>query len=98
MTNYKRGRNTEYKAVEILEAAGYIAFRSAGSHSPVDVVGIGPTGVRLIQLKRAKQGNSWKAEYEIAREQLQGLPKLPGVTREIWVWVDREGWVKQEVI
>jgi Archaeal holliday junction resolvase (hjc). len=98
VSNYTRGRDTEYKAVRTLEAAGYVAFRSAGSHSPVDVVAIGPTGVRLIQLKRAKQGKNWQAEYEVAREQLLALPKLPGVTREIWVWVDRDGWVKQEVV
>ena len=38
--NYVKGRAKEYKTVHELKDRGYIAFRSAGSHSPFDVVGI----------------------------------------------------------
>ncbi len=98
MTNYRRGVATEYKCIEVLEAAGYVAQRSAGSHGPWDVCAVGGCGVRLIQLKRVKQGGSWKGDYDLAVEQMRGLPDLPGVSREVWVWEDRVGWVKQEVV
>lgn len=97
MTNYRRGVEKERECQKILEAAGYETARTAGSHGPFDVIAVGPLGVRLIQLKRSADGN-WNQEYELAKEKLQQLPKLPFVSREIWIWVDRQGWVKQEVI
>jgi Holliday junction resolvase len=38
--NYVNGRRKEYKLVHALKEKGFIAFRSAGSHSPFDVVGV----------------------------------------------------------
>jgi len=95
-TNYKRGQKTEERACQELERVGYYASRSAGSHGIWDVVAVGPTGIRLIQCKRTKQ--YYQSDYEQAKEQLKGLPVLPGVSREIWVWRDNEGWVIQEVV
>ncbi len=41
--NYIKGRKKEYRKVSELKTLGCpIAFRSAGSHSPIDVVGINP--------------------------------------------------------
>ena len=40
-TNYKRGRRKEYKVCKQLRDEGFdIVFRSAGSHSPIDIVAI----------------------------------------------------------
>ena len=97
-TNYRRGTATEYKCVEALEAAGYEAQRSAGSHGAWDVCAVGPCGVRLVQVKRVKRGGSWRGEYQRAVEQMQGLPVLPGVSYEVWVWEDRRSWIVQEVV
>ena len=36
--NYVKGRRKEYKIVNDAKAKGFLAFRSAGSHSPIDVV------------------------------------------------------------
>ena len=36
--NYRRGYLAERKAVKLLELAGYTVARTAGSHSPFDVV------------------------------------------------------------
>ncbi|MDK2887927.1 MAG: holliday junction resolvase Hjr [Thermoanaerobacter sp.] len=96
-TNYRRGYLAERKAVKVLEAAGYVVARTAGSHSPFDVVAVGLGGVRLIQVKRVKYGGI-RAAVEAAKEELQLVPKLPGISREIWVWVDGEGWVAQEAV
>ena len=51
--NYEKGRRKEYKVVHEAKAKGHIAFRSAGSHSPVDVVDIDihERFIRLVQCK-----------------------------------------------
>lgn len=36
--NYNRGRALEYEVVKIFKDAGYIAQRTAGSHSVFDVI------------------------------------------------------------
>ena len=99
MTNYDRGRETEYKIMEVLNKAGYITFRTAGSHGPFDVGGIAPNGsVRFIQSKRSKKDNSWKSDFEKAVDQLRQLPRNPNISYEVWVWVDYNGFVKKEVV
>lgn len=98
MTNYKRGVETERKIMECLEAEGYIPFRMAGSHGIFDVGGIGPTGVRFIQSKRCKKKTGWEADYRKAKEAMEILPRLPGVSYEIWVWVDYKGFLLREVV
>ena len=59
--NYKKGANYERKIVNEARRKGFLAFRSAGSHSPVDVVVVNhKTGsLRLIQ---CKTGEMWKPE------------------------------------
>ena len=50
--NYLRGRSREYRTMNKLKEIGYkIVLRSAGSHSPIDVVGIKDNEIRLIQCK-----------------------------------------------
>ena len=42
--NYVRGRNFEYKVKKAYEEAGYLVFRTAGSHSPADLIAFPPLG------------------------------------------------------
>ncbi len=53
MTNYQNGSRYERKLVNEAKARGEIAFRSAGSHSPIDVITIDPIlkKINLIQCK-----------------------------------------------
>jgi Holliday junction resolvase len=95
--NYRRGYLAERKAVKVLEGAGYVLARTAGSHSPFDVVAVGPNGVRLIQVKRVKEGG-FTAILEAAREEIRQVPMVPGVSREVWVWLEGKGWVVQEAV
>lgn len=37
-TNYEKGRNAEYYVINILEKRGYKCVRSAGSHTPIDIL------------------------------------------------------------
>lgn len=54
--NYVSGRNFEYKVKKHLESRGYFVIRSAGSHSPVDLLAVNPTyyHILVIQCKHGK--------------------------------------------
>jgi len=58
-TNYKRGYALEQKVKHFYESNGYIVIRSAGSHSPIDLVAI-PTPeaigrrIQFIQCKKTQ--------------------------------------------
>lgn len=94
MTNYRRGIAKERELQKLLEESGYETMRTAGSHGLFDVIAFGPN-VRCIQVKRVERGNSWKREYELAKERLEQLRQFDGVSYEIWVWEDYVGWVKR---
>lgn len=71
-------------AKDILERAGYLVVRSAGSHGLFDLVAISPLGVRLIQVK-----SNYVGPVEI--ESLQEFKDCPhNSTREIWLFRDGE--------
>lgn len=94
MTNYKRGYETERKIVNELKKKGYLAVRTAGSHSLFDVIAINDKEVLLIQAKRTKKKYNWADENIYKFVELQ----VPGnVRKELWVWVDREGFTKLPV-
>ena len=55
--NYVKGRKKEYKLVHQLKDEGWdIVQRTAGSHSPVDIIAINKK-LRLIRLIQAKPDN-----------------------------------------
>ena len=68
--NYVKGRRKEYKIVHRHKALGHIAFRSAGSHSPVDVTAI-DTENKIIYFIQSKDGKISKRETE---EYLSQIP------------------------
>lgn len=53
-TIYRRGREKEYKLCRDERKKGNLAFRSAGSHSPIDIISIDAINkkIYLIQSKR----------------------------------------------
>jgi Holliday junction resolvase len=53
-TRYERGRNLEYRLKKQLEDEGYTVIRSAGSHSPVDLVAFNQEEVLFIQVKSSE--------------------------------------------
>ena len=72
--NYVKGRRKEYKIRRQLQDKQYIAFRSAGSHSPVDVVGIhvGRKEISLIQCKPDSMSANAKKKLEEENAGLNG--------------------------
>lgn len=51
---YNAGRKLEYRLKKELEKQGYLVIRSAGSHSPFDLVALNPhtNKIRFIQVKQ----------------------------------------------
>lgn len=72
---YLKGIRKERKFVNEARAKGQIAFRSAGSHSPIDVIII-DTDFKIINMIQCKyEGFSEKDKQKI----LNDLKKLNGV-------------------
>ncbi len=80
-SNYTRGREREYRSMRYLEASGYRAFRTAGSHGEFDVLGVSPTGFVLVQCKFNCKPTP--AEYEAIRE----FPAPPNAQKLIHLYV-----------
>jgi len=81
--------------VKHFRAKNIPAQRTAGSHSLWDVIAILPTEVKLIQVKRIKEG---KYHYSSGIKEFKKLDVPENVSKELWVWKDREGFIFQERI
>ena len=65
--NYQKGRNKEYQICNILKKEGYdIVQRTAGSHSPFDIIAINflLKTIKLIQCKPSNFSMKNKEELE----------------------------------
>ena len=73
--NYVKGRRKEYKIVNEEKDKGCVAFRSAGSHSPIDVVSIDYINktIKLIQAKPNSMSDNAKLKIELTNKELNGL-------------------------
>ena len=72
--NYVNGRRKEYKCVHAFKDSGMVSFRSAGSHSPIDVVGIDYRNKRifLVQCKPRSMSDNKKEEIAELNKGLNG--------------------------
>jgi Holliday junction resolvase len=84
VTNYTQGRNTEYKVVDELRQTGYIAYRTAGSHGPFDVIGLNEKEIVLVQVKSYKKGTKLLS-YDKEKELLEKLPVPKKVVKKYFV-------------
>lgn len=96
-SNYVRGYEVERRVVQELTAQGYHVVRSAGSHTPVDIVAWNEQEVVFIQVKRCKSPDLLERSIKQGIKDLS-LIKLPTNGRaEVWVWCDRMGFFRREV-
>jgi Archaeal holliday junction resolvase (hjc). len=79
-----KGRRGEHRARKILEAAGYLVTRAAGSKGPADLIAWNTIQFRFISVKC---GTKYASALE--REALKGMPAPPNATKEIWRLPDR---------
>lgn len=86
-SKYQKGRRTEYEAMTELEKEGYSCFRTAGSHSPFDVLAINKTEIRLLQAKSVK-GKYFSFKKEI--QEIKDFNNHPTNTiKELWIYLGR---------
>jgi len=83
MNGKRKGARAERRAIRQLEAAGYRCTKAGASLGLFDVIAIGSTNVRAIQVK---SGTRYCSALE--REQLQLCPVPFNVSKEIWRFPD----------
>jgi Holliday junction resolvase len=83
MNTKAKGSRRERPARKLLEATGHYVVKAGGSLGLFDLVALGPTGARLIQVKSNEKPRS--AE----RERLEHFPRFPFAKKELWVFYDR---------
>jgi Holliday junction resolvase len=71
--NYFAGRRAEYRTMELLEKAGFLCIRAAGSKGPADVVAIGNGPPLLVQVKR--ESSRKRGLNDVEREKLEGVAR-----------------------
>ena len=82
---YEKGRRAEYQAKKELEADGFTVIRSAGSKSPIDLVGIDFNIIKLIQVKAGKN-NGLKLNSEDLEKLIKIKENAPNNCKvEFWV-------------
>lgn len=69
--NYYAGRRAEYRTMELLENAGFLCIRAAGSKGPADVVAIGKGDPLLVQVKR--ESSRRRSLSPVEREKLKDI-------------------------
>lgn len=94
-TNYNRGVEIEHKAVKEFRNVGYLAQRTAGSHSLWDVTVVGKYKVLLVQCKRMKAKSSGahaqiRHQFNLDWELVELAPQVVPV---LLIWVDHKGWI-----
>ncbi len=75
MSNYKNGANRERRVIKYLQKEGFdLVFRSAGSHSPIDVFALDSKTkqIWLIQCKPRSMSSSGKSKIEDCIRQFEG--------------------------
>jgi|SRR5262245_5963586 len=83
MNSKAKGSRTEHKARRILESAGYTVLKAGGSLGLFDLVALGPSDVKCVQVK----ANGYVSAVE--REQLALVVVPANVSKEIWRFKDR---------
>jgi hypothetical protein len=78
-----KGSRRERQARKLLEATGHYVVKAGGSLGIFDLVALGPTSVRLIQVKSNEKPRS------VERERLAQFPWFPFASKELWIFYDR---------
>jgi len=76
--NYLKGRRKEYKHVKIMREKGFLSQRTAGSHSPFDVIAINQETkeIRLIQCKPDSMNAHQQQKIRNENRKLNGVFKV----------------------
>ena len=90
---YARGRAYEYKALIKLREDGWLAQRSAASHSPIDIFAGKDGKTVLLQIK------SGKAKFnDEDRQALRNWAQAFNACAEVWHFKKGKGFIKETVL
>jgi Holliday junction resolvase len=90
---YARGRAYEYKALIELREEGWLAQRSAASHSPIDIFAGKDGKTVLLQIK------SGKARFnEEDRQALKSWAQAFNANAQVWHFKKGKGFIKETVL
>lgn len=80
----RKGTRNEHRSMALLEAAGYVCIRAAGSHGVWDFVAVGPHDIVFVQVK----SNRWPGSVEMEAMQLFVVPS--NGRKVVHRWDDRQ--------
>jgi Holliday junction resolvase-like predicted endonuclease len=84
VSHYTAGRRAEYRAKQILTAAGYSVTRAAGSKGYADLIAWDSQRIRFVSVKRGSARPS-----SLEREAFELLAVPPNATKEVWRFLER---------
>jgi Holliday junction resolvase len=91
--NYVKGRNAEYYWKKKLESQGFAVIRTAGSHSPADLIAGNGDFVYAIQVKASKKKLSKNEQDELIEfaKKIRAIPVLLNKGKK-WDWKVVDAW------
>jgi len=93
---YLRGYAKERELVLNYRKKGWESFRSAGSHSPIDVFACNEKEIHLCQCKRVKTLPIPKYEKDLNQLKNYKSPTRAYIKKFLCIWVDRQKGSKGE--
>ena len=92
--NYARGKIKDVRCADDLRKDGYWSQEAHASKGIFDVVAVKDGVTRFIQVKRSKRNivriASIAHQYRDDIEALQKIPCAVTVSRELWLWIDKQ--------
>jgi hypothetical protein len=95
-----RNRPVEFEARDLLASQGYYVLRYPGSTSPVNLVGLCPDDLLLIQVRRTRKDLSIRevhAHYSRDMDQIRRIGGPRDCRKELWIYAPSQGWHFYEV-
>jgi len=86
MNRYRKGYLAERKSRAWLEARGYFVVEARGSHGACDLVAIGDSDIKVVQVKAGRKPS--KADVFEIVQAMHKIPTCPRMVREIHHWPD----------
>ena len=93
--NYVAGRKFEWKIRDVYKTLGFDVYRTAGSHSPVDLIAVNENGVLFIQCKKGRLKKSELSDFfKLAKK----YPRNENYDFRVANLVKRKGKKKADIV
>jgi len=90
-TKYKNGAARERRIMKKLEQEGWFCIRSAGSHSPIDIIAMISLAEYIKQIDKKGEKEKWeKEDWQKAQEQANKFSSIMTPNQDVVVGYDEE--------